>query len=280
MDNTNLVVYKNDMNTVPLRNFSPKEMDLFFAICSQMRERGLNRVVFSFDDLRYLSNYKITAIKHFVKDLEAIYNKLLQISFKVGTSEEFTRFTLFTKYTVSFKNQTIEIAVNEEFSYILNRITSDFTRFELEEFTNLRSSYAKTAYRLLKQFRSTGIRVFIMDDFRRLLSIPDSYKMCDIDRQVIKPIIHELKPIFKELKVEKKAGRKTRKIERITFSFTPEKEEFIDSDGTKYDNNLLTYEGNCTREKYSDIYALDCINDEQKRRFVSIMEEAKNEHNS
>ena len=44
----NLVVYKNDMNTVPLRDFNSKEMGLFFSICSQMRDKGQIKIAFTF----------------------------------------------------------------------------------------------------------------------------------------------------------------------------------------------------------------------------------------
>ena len=67
---SNLVIYKDELNTVPLRNFNSKEMDLFFSICSQMRNRGLEIITFDFDELRELSDYKYTAYDRFIKDVE------------------------------------------------------------------------------------------------------------------------------------------------------------------------------------------------------------------
>ena len=49
------------------------------------------------------------------------------------------------------------VAVNPRFSFLLNDLTSQFTRFELAEFTALKSSYAKETYRRLKQYRQTGV---------------------------------------------------------------------------------------------------------------------------
>ncbi len=48
---SDLVVYKDELNTVPLRNFNSKEMDLFFSICSKMRNEELSTVTFDFQDL-------------------------------------------------------------------------------------------------------------------------------------------------------------------------------------------------------------------------------------
>ena len=58
---TDLAVrYQNELNLVPLKEFNAKEMDLFFALCARMKERGLDNVRFSFEELKELSEYKFT----------------------------------------------------------------------------------------------------------------------------------------------------------------------------------------------------------------------------
>lgn len=221
---SNLVIYKDELNTVPLRSFNSKEMDLFFSICSQMRNRGLEIITFDFDELRELSDYKYTAYDRFIKDVEGVYDKLIQLNIKIGTPTEFTKFVLFTEYTVSAKNETVTIQVNHKFKNILNDIFGGFTKFELEEFTMLNSSYSKTAYRLLKQFRSTGYYIVQIDEFKRLFDIPESYQMNNIDQRVLSPIEKELPEYFKNLKITKLRGRGKRKrnIEHIEFKFRAE----------------------------------------------------------
>lgn len=44
MATSDIVVFKNSFNTVPLRNFTGREMDLLFAIMAQMRDKGLNQI--------------------------------------------------------------------------------------------------------------------------------------------------------------------------------------------------------------------------------------------
>lgn len=60
-----------------------------------------------------------------------------------------------------------------------------FTRFELEEFVNLSDTYAKTIYSFLKQYRTAGLWHIKYKDFMELLGIPDSYRVTDIDRQIL-----------------------------------------------------------------------------------------------
>ena len=210
------------MNDIPLRNFNAKEMDLLFSICSRVREKGTDFIEFTFDDLKVLSDYKMTATKHFIKDIESVYDKLLQLNFKMGTDTEFTKFVLFKKYTVSASKEVVTIGVNEEFKYILNEITQNFTKFELEEFTSIRSSYAKTAYRQLKRFRKTGYVIFTVEQFRELLCVPESYQMYNINQKIIKPIENELSQYFKDLKIKKVKAKKGRAITHIEFTFQGE----------------------------------------------------------
>ena len=249
---SNLVVYKDEMNTVPLRNFNSKEMDLFFSICSKMRNKDLNIITFDFEDLKELSNYKMTATNHFISDLESIYSKLIQLDFRIETEQKIIKFVLFTKYEIDKIKETISIRVNEEFKFILNNIAGNFTKFELEEFTTLNSSYSKSAYRLLKQFRQSGYYIVQIDEFRRLLDIPESYKMGNIDQKVLEPIKRELSQYFKNLKITKLRGRGKRKrfIEHIEFKFEPEtdiekgKKTFRDKEtGEYYEKNILDFDG-------------------------------------
>ncbi|SEJ09927.1 Initiator Replication protein [Alkalibacterium gilvum] len=219
------VRYKNELNLVPMRNFDSVEMNLFFSICAKMKDKGLSKVQFTFEDLRELSAYKPTSIKRFSDDLEAVYNKMLQLTYRTEEAGIREKFVLFTGYRIDENNQTVDISVNPELAYIINELSSEFTKFELQEFTGIRSSYAKTMYRLLKQYRSTGFYKVKIEDFREILSIPNSYQMSDIDKQVLKPIKNELSEFFDSLKIKKIKARKGNRIAMIEFRFK-EKQEF------------------------------------------------------
>ena len=213
------VRYKNELNLVPMRNFDSVEMNLFFSICAKMKDKSLSKVQFTFEDLRELSAYKPTSIKRFSDDLEAVYNKMLQLTYRTEEAGIREKFVLFTGYRIDENNQTVDISVNSELAYIVNELSSEFTKFELQEFTGIRSSYAKTMYRLLKQYRSTGFYIVKIEDFREILSIPNSYQMSDIDKQVLKPIKNELSEFFDPLKIKKIKARKGNRIAMIEFRF-------------------------------------------------------------
>lgn len=218
---SNLVVYKNEFNSVALRNFTSTEMDLLIAIMAQMKDQGLTEITFSFETLKKLSKYnKANALDLFVDDLKSTYNKLISLNVCFENDKKFVSFVLFTKYEVDKGAQTVKVRVNEEFKDLINEMTGNFTRFELETFTDLKSSYSKTAYRLLKQYRNTGTARFSIDEFKRLFDVPPSYEICHITERILKPIQQELSPIFKGLEIIKHKRR--RKVIGIEFAFMTE----------------------------------------------------------
>ncbi|MDK7284314.1 replication initiation protein [Staphylococcus pettenkoferi] len=225
------VIYRNEMNLVPLRKFTPIEIDLFFAMCNKLKEQDTNKLKLSFGELKNLSNYSHEQrnIQRFINDLENVYTKILELTYRYEDEKKIKRFVLFHHYEIDKEERYLEIATNPRFRYILNNMTQDFTKFELRELTRLKSSYSKNAFRLLKQFKHTGYVVFTIEDFKSRFDIPKSYRMTDINKNVLAPIVNELGKVFSDLKVNKIRAKKGRKIEKIEFTFTPEKRIKVNS---------------------------------------------------
>lgn len=219
------VIYKNEMNLVPLRKFTSTEINLFFAMCNKLKEQDTNTLNLSFDELKELSNYnpETRNINRFVDDLQRVYDKMLDIRYTIRTETKIKKFVLFYKYEIDIAEKYLEIATSPELKYILNSITDNFTKFELKEMTHLKSTYAKNMFRLLKQYKHTGYMKIKIEDFRERLDIPNSYRMSNINQFVLKPIIKELGFIFNNLNINKIKAKKGRKIEWLEFTFIPEK---------------------------------------------------------
>ncbi|MDN6580988.1 MAG: RepB family plasmid replication initiator protein [Tetragenococcus koreensis] len=217
------VVYRNEMNLVPLRKFTSTEVDLFFTLCNKLKEQDTRRLEIYFDELKHLSNYYSRSQDRFVKDLEHVYDKMLNLTYTERNGKSFKKFVLFTSYEVDVEEQQLAISINSDLKHILNSITADFTKFELQEMTYLKSTYAKNMFRLLKQYKSTGYLKISVEDFRERLDVPKSYRMTDLNKNIFTPIINELSSIFKGLNINKVKAKKGRKIEWLEFTFEPEK---------------------------------------------------------
>lgn len=214
------VKYQNEMNLIPLKKFNAKQMDLFFALCARMKERGLGKVKFSFDELKELSDYKMTATKTFVADLEKLYKDMLSLTYREESHNKIKYFVLFNGFEIDTESHYVEVSVNPELAPIINGLTTKFSKFELSAFTSIRSTYAKTLFRLLMQYKSTGYYVVNIEEFRELLDIPTSYQMFNIDQRILEPSKKELGTFFENLEVTKIKAKKGNKIERLEFTFS------------------------------------------------------------
>ena len=227
-----IVKYDPELNTIPLRKFTPVEMNLFFSIVSRMRDKGDETVRFSFDQLKELSAYKPTANNRFIDDIESTYQKILGLRFgrrsKDGLHREF--FVMFTEFEINghADDPYVDIKIYPKAIKLLNELES-WVRYALSEFRDLKSSYAKTMFRLLKQFRTTGYAYFSVADFNELLDVPKSYKSSNINQSVLKPIKEELTPLFRGLTVRKKYGKgRGKPVIGYTFTWKPERKDAND----------------------------------------------------
>ncbi|WP_304178511.1 replication initiation protein [Leptotrichia trevisanii] len=216
-----IVKYHNNFNSVALKNFNGIEIDLLMAICSKLKNEDTNEVELKFSDLRRMINSRNRGELRFIQNLEQMYKKLISLSIRIETEDKIINFILFTKYEILKKQKTILIKINEEFKFLLNKFINNFTRFELNEFISLKSSYSKEIYRRLKQFKHTGIWKVQIDNFRELLNIPEKYRISEIDKKVLKISIEELNKYFDNFEIIK--IKKGRKIEYLEFKFSPEK---------------------------------------------------------
>jgi plasmid replication initiation protein len=214
-----VVKYHNNMNLVNFKDFTEVEFNIFFAVCQQMRDKNLSRIELSFEKIRELTNYSNRSIPRLIKDIENTYTKLLQSNIRIETEEEIIRFVLFTEFKINKNKQIVSIRTNQEFEYVLNAVTSNFTRFELEQFVSLSKINSKTIYRMLKQFRMTGIWSIEYQEFLEMIGVSHWSRM-DINRE-FKRIVKDLEPFFKNLVVEKvkKGGKQTGAILKLNWTF-------------------------------------------------------------
>ncbi|MCD8921780.1 replication initiation protein [Staphylococcus gallinarum] len=221
-----IVKYHHELNTIPLRKFTPVEMNLFFSIVSRMREKGDKTVRFTFEQLKDLSNYKATANVRFVEDLKATYEKILSLRFgrRSESGLSYDMFVMFTEFKINgdVEKPYVDIRIYEKALPLLNNL-DEWVRYSLQQFNELQSSYSKTMFRLLKQYRTKGFAYFSKEDFHELLDIPKTYKQGNVDQKVLEPIRQELTAIFKGLTIKKKYGKgRGKPVIGYQFTFKPE----------------------------------------------------------
>lgn len=218
-----IIKYHNDMNKVSFAGFKEKELDLFFSICQKMKDKGTNEIVFSFSDLRKLSQYSNRSIERFYSDLDRVYKKMLELNLKYEDEKEIRRFVLFSRYIIKKDEQIIIIKASEDFEYILNKLIGTFTKFDLVDFVSLKSVYSKNMFKLLKQWESKKNVKYEVQILREILGVPSKYTTSNFNDRVLKPIMDELPKYFNDLCLEKlKTGKK---VTHLKFTWSSRKEE-------------------------------------------------------
>ncbi len=91
----------------------------------------------------------------------------------------------------------------------------------------------------LKQWKSTGKWEVTLDEFKRVLSIPDSYKMSAIDNRILKLAELDLAPFFAGLNIKKldrngKESGKGRPVKKLVFTFQKQNGSILKIQSNKY----------------------------------------------
>lgn len=251
---TNIVKYHNDFNKIKLPNFSSQEQNMLMGIICKVKEHSENKKIeFTPSELLEFSTDNLTN-KALGDMLFILRDKFFKADFTILIEDKerdrigrktinlFEEFILwYHKEDTNYDNLlSVELKLNPQFRYLIEELTANFTRFELEEFMSLSGKYTKTLYRLLKQFRSTGEVTIYKNNFQEFcdfMGIPESYPMGMIDKRILNPAIKELssepnlfanekQTIFKNLTYKKIKDPKGRgrggKVIGIEFYFTPE----------------------------------------------------------
>lgn len=229
MSNKHQVKYHNDFEEgLVLKNFNTSDLNFLMTICSKMKDRDIEKVTLSFQELKKLSHWKMNDNKIFIENLKEMNKKLISLNFEIKDKKKTVQFVLFPTFILDEEEKNLEVRINPDFKYLLNNINSNFTKFELENFTKLKSKYSKIFYKMVMKFKATGYLILSFEDFKKKLDIPDWYRVSEIDKNVMKHIFKELPGNFESFTLNKlKSGRSVDKIEVIFSLKKDEKKEII-----------------------------------------------------
>lgn len=221
-----IIKYHNDMNKISFTGFTEKELNLFFSLIFLAKEKGTAELTIHFSDLKSLSNDLDRNKKRFIATLNNINKKLIALHHQIKIDDITYTFSLFNVFGVNEKDNILTVEVNSIFSYMLNDLIGNFTKFELENFVNLKSSYSKNMFKLLKQWDIKKQKEFPLQDLKNLLGVPVTYTTSNFNDRVLKPIKTELSKVLPNLKIEKIKTGKTVTSLKFTWGKVKENIEY------------------------------------------------------
>ncbi|ADO06260.1 replication initiation protein [Helicobacter pylori] len=230
--NNPYITYHNNTNKVNLGKLSEREANLLFAIFQKLKDQGNTLIRFEPQDLKRMLNIDISN-ERLSEVVIKLWNSIKTADFwKISETETSIiqeNYMLFSRCKIELNKpgkdlKYLEVQLNTGYHYLLNNLgMGQYTSFNLLEFQKVRGKYAKTLYRLLKQYKSTGILSVEWDQFRELLDIPKDYEMRNIDQKVLTPSLKELKKIYPfehlNYKKERRNSHDRRKVTHIDFYF-------------------------------------------------------------
>ncbi len=234
-----IVKYNNDLNKLNMSSLKEKELELFYAICLELKERGTDTIIVDITEFRKAFNIPQINKKRFSEYLENTQDKFLSLKYALRTEKRLKKGVFFYDFDADLEENKMTIKVNPEYAYILNGIVDYYTQFSFKEFQALKSKYSKLLLPKLCQWQGVKKLEIEKEEMFEILGVPESYKkdISNFNKKVIKPIKEELPKVFYNLKI-KTIKKSTRNIKNeiksylFTWSDSP-KENIIEAEEVK-----------------------------------------------
>lgn len=226
-----LVKYNNVLNRLSIGKLEEKELELFFALCLELKEKGVDDVYINITEFKNRYNMGRSNIR-FEKYLEVVLSKFLETKLIIKSSNGLEIGNFFRKFKIDFKNNNLYVQVDRDYSFILNDLVEMYTQFSFNQYQGLKSKYAKRLMPKLAQWNGTKKIEFQKEDLFEILGASESYKsdLSSFNKRILKPATAELKKVFSNLKVtpiKNNNSKTTNKIKSYLFSWSSKPTEEI-----------------------------------------------------
>lgn len=279
--------YKNQVNAIPMRKWTAEEMNFFFALLTKLKNHGTETLEFNKSELTELANYSDYNLPRFKKIIENLGNHITNLKYYEKTENMLRIMPLFQEFEFKWEKDLsdfhIKVSLSPKFEYILNGWNEgNWTKFMLNEFVQIESTYSKTLFRLLKQWKTVGKREFDLDEFKRLMDIPESYQTGIINHRIINNSVKDLEPYFTDLKVKTiKANTRGNPVIGYKFTWDPEKTDVWEQDKYKAvpdkKQTYKPYKKKRYRSKNSSEEAKEFAKKAREQRFARMLAEKEKE---
>lgn len=111
-----------------------------------------------------------------------------------------------------------EICFSPDMTQHIFMLGQRFVRYRLELARGLRSVYSSNLLRLLMTQKDTGFKTITLEDFRRTMEVPESYRYGDIKRYAIVAPVKELNDKA-DMRIEWKETKRGRSVHSLQFTF-------------------------------------------------------------
>lgn len=239
MDKNKIVKYDNTFNKTTLSFLTKVESDILIAVLSNMgkevSENGCYISTFVFKDIREIIDSKNIQLYRIKK----VFDTLLETKVEFFTEKTYEKGNLFSHYTISEDEKEVEIVLTKHMTDKLLPNPKEFTILDVDEYVKLPTSYSKELYRILRQFRYSGVKLIAKSELIRMIKPPKSYNEYDTVRKILLPAIEENQIHFNNLKMNVKSNGTLPDV--VKFTFKPHIKSKVNQDELDSEAELLAY---------------------------------------
>lgn len=219
--NQNLVKLSNSLNRASYTLSLPEKRLLMLAVAHLDHETKDGMIHISANEFaEFFSLNRDGAYRTLKNASENLWSRTLVT--EDGTKY---RWIITSKYN---EGGTIELEFHPKLKPHLLQIKNNFTQYFLHRASNFKLMYTWRLFELLMQFRTTGLLVISLDDFKKSLDVPKTYDkdFGKIRDKVITPALDEI--LEKDgLQVKWEPLKTGRKVTGLEFRFPVEKQSTL-----------------------------------------------------
>lgn len=228
MEKNDIVKYNNALNKLNMGKLEEKELELFFALCLELKNKETDEVFINITDFKNKYNMG-RSNQRFEKYMEIVLEKFLETKMVIKTSKTLELGNFFRKFKLEFETNTLYVQLDSDYKFILNNLVEMYTQFSFKQYQELKSKYAKRLMPKLCQWQGTKKIEYKKDDLFEILGVTENYKkdLGNFRKRILKPATDELKKVFYNLKVNP-LKNKSAKIESYLFTWSTKQKETIE----------------------------------------------------
>ena len=199
--NNDLVKVHKDFARLNIGMLTEKELELFYFICLNVRNKGSQKVILDFSNIRKsLGNIKK---KDLIQYIHNLHKKMGQLSIFYQDNKGYGTIYLFDRIYNNLDNDTLEVSVTNSSLYFFNS-AGKYLRFLFSDVRKLKGKYSKILVPYLMDTSNKKEAEFEKERFFNILEVDVKYRndLSNFNRIILKPAIEELKKVFENLKVE------------------------------------------------------------------------------
>ena len=271
ISSSSLVVKGNDL-IISRYNLSLAEQRLILQVVSMINkdDEDFKDYYVSISDYLDLVGSNSNNYYQVKKFTEELLKKPLHIPLQSGN---FLACNWFSSIVYLSEKGVIVCRFDPHLKPYLLQLKNRFTAYRLENVLKLKSKYSIRLYEVLKRYENIRETKMSLDNFRKYLAIPKTYKYNDIRKQILQPSQEEFKK-YTDIIFEYYEIKEGRKVVGLKFVVYQNEKNIIDTNhvvNPSQQNSLDQYRDN----KYLHEESINTLNDDLKVLMNAVPEEER-----